>query len=84
MLKVYSFYDVRVSAYMTPFFARADGEAIRLADQEANRDGSQIAGYPEDYSVYRVGTWDEGTGRLEREQEPVPIVQCRELVRKEG
>lgn len=63
-LKVYSVFDSKVEAFMTPFFMRADGEAVRACIQ-ASRDASHnFSKHSADYTLFRVGEFDDGNGRV--------------------
>ena len=56
-LKVYSIYDVRSLVYNQPFFARANGEAVRLFQSmvnDTNRDENMISLYKSEYVKVRL------------------------------
>lgn len=74
--------DVQVGAFQRPFFAPAIGAALRAVTDEANRDGSEMNKHPADYSVYKLGEFDENTGRfLLVDAPPELIVQVNALVK---
>lgn len=58
--------DLAVQAFGTPFLVRSTGEAIRSFQDEVNKqDGnSAIAAHPEDYELYRIGEYEDETGKL--------------------
>lgn len=63
-LYCYSVFDKQVSAFMTPFFCRTDGEAAR-SFQDACSDGKhQFCLHPEDYFLARLGYVSDDTGAL--------------------
>lgn len=62
-LLVYSFFDSKVKAYLPPFYMRADGEAVR-AVREACRTDPNFNRYPADYTLFRLGEFDDETGRI--------------------
>lgn len=57
-------HDRQLNAYMRPFVAQTVGQAIRSFRDEVNRQGSEMNQHPEDYTLHRVGVWDEQTGEL--------------------
>lgn len=59
-----SVYDKAVGVYGRPMFLRSDGEAVRVFQDEVNREAADnmLHKHPEDYSLHRVGTWDDDTG----------------------
>lgn len=61
-LLAFAVHDDAVAAYMQPFFAPANGAAIRsFLDASANPD-SPLSKHPQDYRLYRVGAFDDNTG----------------------
>lgn len=65
-MKVYSIYDTKAEAYLTPFYLRSKAEAIRSFTSEVNRspEQSQIAAYPSDFVLFELGSFDELTGKF--------------------
>lgn len=65
-LKVFVIYDSKIEAYMTPFFSRTAGDALRTWEQTVNSaDGKNtIAMYPQDFDLYESAEFDEETGRI--------------------
>lgn len=63
-LNVYSVYDVAAGAYARPFFSQSDGEALRSFCDIAVDAEHPIGKHPEDYSLFRVGQWDDNKGKL--------------------
>lgn len=68
MWPVYSVFDSKVRAFLTPFFTHTDESAIRaLSDVVEGSEGErhQFARHPEDFSLYRIGAFDDAAGVLE-------------------
>ncbi len=61
-LGVYTIRDTKAEAYVQPFTFRTDGEAIRAFDDSINKPGTPAYDHPEDYCLFRVGTFDVQTG----------------------
>jgi len=61
-MKIYAVHDIKAESYLQPFFAGTDGLAIRMFQAAANDQEHQFWKYAEDYSLYRIGEWDESTG----------------------
>jgi hypothetical protein len=66
-LNVYSIFDVAAGAYARPFFLQSDAAAMRLFGDEAVGADNPISAHPEDYSLFRIGTFDDQKGRIEGE-----------------
>lgn len=76
---VFTIYDKAVLAYNTPFFARHTGEAIRSFTDLCRDPQSNVSRHPEDFSLYSLGTYDDGSGVFDC-TEPVRIVSANELL----
>ncbi len=67
-LNAYTIYDVASGTYMRPFFSQADGEATRGFKDIATDADHQIGKHPEDYTLYRIGSFNDNTGKMEGEE----------------
>lgn len=64
-MNVYAIYDNKVEAFInTPFFARTNGEAIRMFSGAVNTEGSDFNRWPNDYCLYHVGFWGPEDGTI--------------------
>jgi len=66
-LNAYSIYDVKAGIFSQPYFSVNNAAAVRAFAQVANDPGNQIAVNPEDYVLYKVGTFNDQTGDLNQE-----------------
>lgn len=64
ILNVYSVFDAKLAAYNVPFFARTDADANRSFGDLCIDARSRVAQHREDYSLYRLGQFDDETGLL--------------------
>ena len=67
---LYSIYDKAVGSYMNPLVCINDAEAIRLFTTFVNEDNPQsnLANYPEQFAMWRIGTMDDESSTLEVDQ----------------
>jgi len=65
-LLVFTVLDSAANAYLPPFFAPTLEVALRRFRETVNSpaDGNQIAKYPEDYTLFQIGEFDQEQGRL--------------------
>lgn len=63
-LYAYSVYDRKALQYHAPFFAVADGSAVRSFQDLANDNNTTVGRHPGDYVLYKVGTYDDAKGAL--------------------
>lgn len=60
-------HDVKAEAYMTPIFVPTNLVAVRSFTEAVNQEGHEFASHSEDYSLWRIGTYDVETAKLEAE-----------------
>lgn len=63
--KTYTVFDSKAECYMLPFFARADGEALRMFAASIQKPGHQFANNPGDYTLFATGEYDDNRGVFE-------------------
>jgi hypothetical protein len=80
-MNVYSIYDKATNAYMRPFFLQADGQALRVFTDMAVDAEHEVSKHPEDYSLFRLGSFDDNAGALVGE-EPKCVGRAHELAAK--
>lgn len=64
-MNIYAIFDKAIGAYMRPFFMQADGQAIRAFTDLAVQADHEIGQHPEDYSLYRLGSFDDSNAEIE-------------------
>lgn len=81
LLEIFSVFDVKAECYMQPFFCRNSGMALRLFTAAVNEEGTQFNLHAEDFSLWRVGEFEERTGKV-GSVVPVQIAGAFELVER--
>ena len=74
----YTIYDSALEAYHQDYSLENDAIALRQFADMANEE-TQIAKNPEDYSLWRIGTFETTTGELLPE-EPICLAKAHEHV----
>lgn len=69
-LNVYTIYDSKVKAYMQPFMAQTNGQALRMFADTVQDDKTVINKHPEDYTLFALGSYDDQTGKYENLETP--------------
>ena len=67
-LNAYTIYDAGTQTYMRPFFTQADGAATREFCDLAQNADHPIGKHPADYTLYRCGSYNDGTGEITPEK----------------
>lgn len=67
-LNAYTIFDVASGTYMRPFFSQADGQAMRGFKDIACDAEHEVGRHPEDYTLFRIGSFNDNTGKMEGDQ----------------
>lgn len=62
--KVFAIYDHKASVYGTPFFMVNHAMAVRAFGDLAEDERTTVGKHPEDFTLYQVGEFDDGSGTL--------------------
>ncbi len=71
-MNVYTIFDSAAGVYMRPFFCGADGQAERMFSDLATDADHDVGRHPEDYSLCRIGRYDDANAKLD--DEPVEVL----------
>jgi len=63
-LKVFCVYDSKLKVWATPFFDRHAGSAVRGWEEHVNDGQSMPSKYPNDYTLFELGEFDDDSGKL--------------------
>lgn len=72
-IKVFCIYDVKSEAYQQPFLQSTRGQAIRIFMDLISDKNTQIARYPEDFTLFELAEFDTSKGTYENLNSPVPL-----------
>ncbi len=61
---VFSVFDSKVGAFLTPFFCRNRAVALRSFTSAAQEVGSDFNRYAGDYSLFEIGEWMPEEGKF--------------------
>lgn len=64
ILNVYAIFDKAVKSYSQPVFTQNDILIKRIVTQVLQDPQTDIAKYPDQYTVYHIGVYDNETGQL--------------------
>ena len=81
MKKVYyAVFDKKADMYSQPFLEVKDGTAIRaVQDIVINNKDHAFAKHPSDFSLHRLGEFDEQTGVITGQEKPKQIIEIETL-----
>lgn len=78
--KVFSVYDSKVENYFKPFYESTKGSAIRAFTEIARDKDSQIGKYPEDFSLFELGSYDDSSAIFTLLPAPVHLGGALEFI----
>jgi hypothetical protein len=62
LLNAYSFFDAKSGCYSPPFFFPHRGQALRAAIDLGGDLSTTIGRYPQDFTLYELGVFDDQSG----------------------
>ncbi|WNK13511.1 MAG: nonstructural protein [Microvirus sp.] len=68
--------DAALDAFMRPMFVAAKGQAVRAFTDEVNKADSELNKHPTDYSLYYLGTYDDGDASFVSEGRPTLLIRA--------
>ncbi len=80
-VELYSVKDTKLGKFCTPFTAPNDEIAKRMLQSTIMAGGNNIAQFPEDFQLFKLGNYDEDTGELTTENKF--LANATEFVKKE-
>lgn len=79
-LQCYSIYDIKAEIYHVPSYCHNDAHARRMYMSEIGKSQSVFHQFPEDFRIFKVGSFDDSTGMLTPEKTPVMLCELKSLV----
>ena len=80
---ILSVHDVKGECYQRPLIAKTKGEALRGFIDAVNDPNFEFFKHPEDYTLFHIGFFDDGTGLVEPLPTPEPVGKAIEFVNAE-
>ena len=79
-LQAYSIYDSAAKNYNNPFFVNHVQQAIRALTAQVKDPATNISHFPEDYTLFHIGSYDSSTGLIKPLQANVRVINARDLL----
>lgn len=78
-LIIYSIFDVKAKAYNRPFLLLNDDIALRTATDLVSDPSSDIHRHPEDFTMFKLGDYDDSNACFDIHDSPIPLYRFHEL-----
>ncbi len=79
IIHLYTVYDQKAEAYLPPFTAQTIGVAIRMFDEMVNTKDHSFNKYPEDFTLFALGEYDDNTAIITLLETPHAIRKAIEV-----
>ena len=66
----FSIYDTKAQNYHVPYFLKNEAIAIRQFGDMVNDPDTTINKHPEDYTLFKLGSWDDQNSKFTQEKTP--------------
>lgn len=80
-MRIYSIFDSKAGAYLTPFFHRNNATAMRDMEQGVNDPSTGLHKYPADFALFCLAEWDDVAGTIFVLDHPEPLGSLRQFVK---
>ncbi len=81
---IYSVFDSKAEAFMTPFFAPTRGVALRSFQEAASTAGHEFHKHASDYQLFELGAFEDQGAVIEAHASPVPLCPAQEYLEDKG
>ena len=78
--KIFVMRDSKAGFYGVPFFEVSRGSALRGLTEAVRDKQSTICKYPEDFSLFEIGEWDNVACKMLLNPAPVHVINAIDLV----
>jgi len=79
--QIFSLHDDKALAFTQPFFMDTVGQATRALDGIVNSPETNVNKYPKDFKLYKLGTFDDNSGKLTSLDVPEFIAEANEFLK---
>lgn len=64
LVQIFSVYDIKSKSFGQPFYSLTRGTAIRSFTDLVNDPQTSINKYPDDFTLFEIGTFDDNSGEI--------------------
>ncbi|WNK14276.1 MAG: nonstructural protein [Microvirus sp.] len=72
-VEIFAIMDIKVGAYMQPWFSATKASAIRSFENVCKDQSTTLGQYPADFQLFALGKFDDQTGLFETH---TPLILC--------
>lgn len=83
-LIAFAIYDDKAACFNTPFFQPTTGLATRSLEDLVNDSNTRVNRHPGDFKLYKIGTYNDSSGKLESDAEPTFVANASDFLKQEA
>ena len=83
-LEIFCFFDSKSGIFHPPFFMRTKEHAFRYFQELCQKDENDFAKYPQDYSMFYLGSFDDVSCSFSLETAPVSLALAVEYAGRDS
>lgn len=76
---VFAIWDTKAQSFSQPFYAGSKGLAIRSFTDLVNDDKTSVNKYPDDFTLFELGKFDDSDGSFDLLPKPVAVGNALEF-----
>lgn len=80
-MKIFCLYDSKANYFGTPFFSENVGEVLRDFETVSNDRQTKVGLYPQDFTLFELGTYDKLTAKFELHLTPYALASAIQYVK---
>lgn len=69
----FTIYDIKAQNYHIPYNLKNEAIAQREFADIVNDTNTTINKHPEDYTLFKIGTWDDQTAQFKQKKSPISL-----------
>lgn len=74
---VFTMFDQAAGSYSTPFFEDTVAQAMRAVDTATRDEANNIHKYPQDFTLFLLGTFNQRIAEFKLRKLPLPIMNAK-------
>ncbi|QCQ85112.1 nonstructural protein [Blackfly microvirus SF02] len=82
-VKIFSVWDSKSKTFSQPFYAMTVGVATRNFTDLVNDPQTQVNKYPDDFTLFELGEFEDSTGKISSENGPQSVINAMAVLRED-
>jgi len=84
LLKIFTVYDSKTEAYLSPFYMQSTGQALRSFEDTVNDANTQFHKHAADFTLFEIGTFDDSNAQFQLHAAKTNLGSANEYIKVPG